>query len=66
MPTYEFDCVKCGKVEKFYQMSKSPESIKCKCGRAMKRLIGSGSGVIFKGEGWTKKFHNKKGGEKNG
>lgn len=48
MPTYEFECKKCGKTrDEFYTMQKVPEFIKCKCGGKMKRLIGSGQGFMF-------------------
>lgn len=48
MPTYEFQCTKCGKKkEEFHTMQKVPRSIKCECGRPMKRLFGSGTGFMF-------------------
>ena len=54
MPTYEYKCGSCGhKFEKFQTITK--RSIrKCpKCGKLkLKRLIGSGSGIIFKGSGF--------------
>lgn len=66
MPTYDFRCLVCKhKQEKFFSMSSAPDFIKCEeCGNNSERLIGSGAGVIFKGEGWTKKFHNQGGKEK--
>lgn len=54
MPTYEYKCENCGHAfEKFQSIIKKP-SRKCpKCGKLkLKRLIGSGSGVIFKGAGF--------------
>lgn len=54
MPTYEYKCENCGHTfEKFQSITKKP-SRKCpKCGKLrLKRLIGSGSGVIFKGPGF--------------
>ncbi|MBL7158617.1 MAG: zinc ribbon domain-containing protein [Candidatus Omnitrophica bacterium] len=53
MPTYEYECTKCAhKFEKFQKMSdellkKCPE-----CKGAIKRLIGRGAGIIFKGSGF--------------
>lgn len=50
MPTYEYECTKCGqRLEKFQQMSderlkKCPE-----CGGKLNRLIGTGAGIILKG-----------------
>ena len=53
MPTYEYQCEDCGyKFEKFQKMS--DELIKkCpKCSGSLKRLIGAGMGIIFKGSGF--------------
>jgi len=53
MPTYDYECTKCGYTfEAFHGMNaKSVE--KCpKCGKKVKRLISSGSGIIFKGTGF--------------
>lgn len=53
MPTYEYECRDCGYTfEKFQQMSdkrlkKCPE-----CGGELKRLIGTGAGIIFRGSGF--------------
>ena len=48
MPTYEYECNKCGKKkDEFHTMQKVPESIKCKCDGKMKRLIGTGTGHMF-------------------
>ena len=54
MPTYEYQCEKCGhQFEKFQSMT-APVLRKCpKCGKSsLKRLIGTGAGVIFKGSGF--------------
>ena len=54
MPTYDYQCANCGhKFEKFQSMS-SPPVKKCpQCGEnTVKRLIGIGAGVIFKGGGF--------------
>lgn len=54
MPTYDYLCESCNhKFEKFESMSAKP-SKKCpQCGKMkLKRLIGSGAGVIFKGSGF--------------
>ncbi len=54
MPTYEYSCENCGhKLEKF-QSIKAGSVRKCpKCGKlSLKRLIGSGAGIIFKGSGF--------------
>lgn len=53
MPTYDYECTKCEhKFEVFQQMIDKP-LVKCpKCGAKIKRLIGAGSGIIFKGSGF--------------
>lgn len=53
MPTYEYECQECGKVfEKVHGMTQKPR-VKCpKCGGKTKKLIGTGAGIIFKGEGF--------------
>lgn len=51
MPTYEYQCKDCGyKFEKFQNMSDKPLKECPKCGKGVKRLIGTGTGVIFKGK----------------
>jgi putative FmdB family regulatory protein len=53
MPTYEYKCIVCGnKFETFQSMKDEPVKTCPKCGGKVKRLIGSGSGPIFKGTGF--------------
>ena len=55
MPTYEYKCVNCGhKFEMFQSMTAAPLSDcpKCNLASSLKRLIGRGSGIIFKGSGF--------------
>ena len=53
MPTYEYECSDCGYVfEAFQQMSDKPLEKCPKCNKSIKRLIGKGSGIIFKGSGF--------------
>jgi len=54
MPTYDYRCAKCGhEFEKFQSMSASTLRKCPECGKlALKRLIGTGAGVIFKGSGF--------------
>jgi len=55
MPTYEYECKKCGAVFEAFQRMTAPPLTKCKeCGAkgTVKRLVGSGAGVIFKGSGF--------------
>jgi putative FmdB family regulatory protein len=55
MPTYEYECPKCGvRFEEFQSMKDAPLT-KCptpKCRGKVKRLIGAGAGLIFKGSGF--------------
>ena len=53
MPTYEYECRECGlKFEKFQNMSDPRLKICPDCGGPVKRLIGTGGAVIFKGSGF--------------
>jgi putative FmdB family regulatory protein len=54
MPTYEYDCEHCGHRFEQLQGIKAGALRKCpKCGKStLKRLIGTGSGLIFKGSGF--------------
>jgi putative FmdB family regulatory protein len=54
MPTYDYKCEACGhRFEKFQSMSSAPIRKCPKCGKSkVKRLIGTGAGVIFKGSGF--------------
>ena len=53
MPTYDYECLSCGhRFEKFQWMSEQP--VKCCpcCSKRVKRLLGAGAGLIFKGSGF--------------
>jgi len=61
MPTYDYDCSKCGIVFECYQSMKDdplsicihPEGCKHPKAKAkVQRLIGTGAGLIFKGSGF--------------
>ena len=54
MPTYEYICEECGHEFEQFQSITARSLRKCpKCGkRGLKRLIGTGAGVIFKGSGF--------------
>ena len=53
MPTYEYECLTCGyKFEKFQSMTDKPLKKCPKCRHRVKRLFGTGSGIIFKGSGF--------------
>lgn len=54
MPTYEYVCKKCEHEFEVFQSITSSPIRKCPhCGKlGVKRLIGTGSGIIFKGSGF--------------
>ena len=53
MPTYEYKCLECNHIfEVFQTMNAEPVKECPKCNGPVKRLIGSGSGPIFKGSGF--------------
>jgi putative FmdB family regulatory protein len=54
MPTYEYNCLKCGKTFEVFQPMKDAPLKTCTCGQngKVKRLPGRGAGIIFKGSGF--------------
>jgi len=53
MPTYEYECQKCHRRHEAFQSITAKPLTKCpRCRGRLKRLIGSGSGFIFKGSGF--------------
>jgi len=53
MPTYDYECKKCGHHFEVFQKMSDKRVEKCpKCSSAVKRLIGAGAGIIFKGSGF--------------
>ncbi len=54
MPTYEYKCSLCGHQMEAFQSITAKALRKCPdCGRnSLKRLIGTGAGIIFKGSGF--------------
>lgn len=67
MPTYTYQCKKCGCTQDvFHPMSASPK-IRCgECGGACKRLLGTGAGIIFKGGGFYETDYKRKDGKPAG
>jgi putative FmdB family regulatory protein len=69
MPTYEYACQKCGhQFEQFQSMRDEPLKKCPKCKKAgLKRLVGGGAGLIFKGTGfYITDYKNKSGGKEGG
>src|SRR5438045_3201456 len=54
MPTYEYKCTACGHTFEQFQSMSAPPVKKCpNCGKSkVKRLLGTGAGIIFKGSGF--------------
>jgi putative FmdB family regulatory protein len=68
MPTYEYVCPKCGhEFEQFQPMSDAPLKRCPKCKKlGLKRLVGRGAGLIFKGTGFYITDYKKTAGPKEG
>lgn len=63
MPIYEYLCKNCGHIFEELQSMKEEPLVKCpNCGKStLKRLIGTGTGIIFKGSGfYITDYKNKK------
>src|SRR5258705_11944925 len=54
MPTYDYECDACGHTFELFQSITEPVKKKCpKCGKSkLRRLIGAGAAVVFKGSGF--------------
>lgn len=54
MPTYDYECKSCGhSFDVFQSMSDEPLTLCPECGKKqLRRLIGGGVGIIFKGSGF--------------
>lgn len=55
MPTYDYECTKCGHQFEARQSMKDPHLTDCPqagCAGPVKRRIGAGAGFIFKGSGF--------------
>ena len=53
MPTYEYECEKCGhRFEVFQSMTEPPRKRCPKCKGKVRRLVSGGAGIVFKGSGF--------------
>lgn len=64
MPTYLYECEKCGRFEKLQKISDDPLEKCPECGSKVKKIIGN-PGVIFKGSGFYSTDHGKKSSKSN-
>lgn len=62
MPTYEYACTTCGKEFEQFQSIKDEPLKACTCGQSgqVRRKIGSGAGLIFKGSGFYETDYKRK------
>jgi putative FmdB family regulatory protein len=62
MPTYEYECQKCGhQFEVFQSIKEAPKKTCPECKGRVKRLLGTGAGIIFKGSGFYSTDYRKAG-----
>ena len=67
MPTYEYECTSCHHTFEVLQRITEDPLTKCpECGKRVKRLIGGGTGIIFKGSGFYVTDSRKNGGSSGG
>ena len=60
MPTYDYECTQCGEVVEIFQSIteaprrrlKKDDPKPCDCNSSVRRRIGTGGGIIFKGSGF--------------
>lgn len=53
MPTYEYECTKCGyRFERFQSITEEPVKRCPKCRCKVRRLLSGGAGILFKGSGF--------------
>ena len=55
MPNYDYQCEKCGHRFEVFQSMKDAKLVDCpleNCDGKVKRLLGTGAGLIFKGSGF--------------
>jgi len=55
MPNYDYECQTCGHRFEVFQSMNDPKLTDCPvegCGGQVKRLLGTGGGIIFKGAGF--------------
>ena len=64
MPTYTYECKKCGHEKDVFHAMSATRRVKCsECGGACRRLLGTGAGIIFKGSGFYETDYKTKSGK---
>ena len=68
MPTYEYHCTSCGHtLEEFQSITAKPLVTCPNCGKpSLKRILGAGAGMIFKGSGFYLTDYKNKGNGSSG
>ena len=60
MPTYEYECRKCGhRFERFQPITAAPVKTCPKCRGRVARVLSGGAGIIFKGSGFYQTDYKK-------
>lgn len=67
MPTYDYECQGCGHTFELFQGINAPVETRCpKCEKdQLKRLIGTGAAVVFKGSGFYQTDYRSEGYKKS-
>ncbi len=62
MPTYQYECNSCEHIFEIMQSITDKKLLECpKCNKnTLQRLIGTGSGIVFKGSGFYETDYKKK------
>ena len=61
MPTYDYECTACTHTFELFQSINAKPMKKCpECGGTVRRLIGKGAGIIFKGSGFYETDYKRK------
>jgi putative FmdB family regulatory protein len=67
MPTYEYECTKCGGQFEYLQSIKdAPKDVCEQCGGELVKLLSAGTGLIFKGSGFYITDYKAKSGDESG
>jgi putative FmdB family regulatory protein len=60
MPTYEYECTKGHQFEVFQSIKDKPLTRCRRCKAKARRMLGTGSGIIFKGSGFYETDYKRK------